>query len=249
VANRSWSSVRGKVARVTRVNDSGVPQAGPCGTVTTDGFVSVGYSPEISEGEEIEVKKANGAVCVSDKACDSLRWIAISVEFCGVDPAIFSMMTGQPVVTDYKGDLVGIRIGQAINCNGAYGLELWSDVPGSFDSVSGAKHYGYFATPAISNGVIQDFSLENDAATFTIAGTTKPAPGWGRGPYSVDGTGAGNTPRDLLTPFGATDHMDMHLVTIAPPAATGGCAILTLPASYTTDTDTDGTPNTYDTTP
>lgn len=248
MANRNWSSVRGKVARMTKVDAAGKPVAGPCGTITTDGFVTVSYSPEISEGEEIEVKKANGTVCVSDKACDSLKWIAIEIAFCGVNPGLFGMMTSQPVVTDWAGHLVGLRIGKSINCDGAYGLELWSDVPGGIDPVTTAKTYGYFLTPCISNGVIQDFSLENDAATFTLSGITKAAPGWGRGPYNVDGTGNANTPRDLLTPFG-DNQMDMHLVTIAPPAAVGDCQVLALPSSYTTDTDLDGIMNTYDPTP
>lgn len=244
-----WSSVRGKVARFTETDDCCKPVAGPCGTIVTDGFVTVSYSPEIETGEEILVRKANGAICVSDKSCDVLKRVNVEIEFCQVSPSIFARMTAQAVVTDWAGNPIGTRIGETIRCDIGFGLEVWSDVPGSRCTTTGLPQYGYFVVPCLTGGTIGDFTLENDAATFTVTSFSRSAYGWGRGPYDVDAQDVDNTPGPLLTPFSNSEHMDLHLTTIEPPEATCECQELILPAIYTTDTDSDGVFDAYDPAP
>lgn len=249
MTEQCWSSVRGRVARFTEVDDCCKPVAGPCGTIVTDGFVTVSYSPEIEAGEEILVRKASGAICVNDKSCDVLKRVNVEIEFCQVSPSIFSRMTAQAVVNDFDGNPVGTRIGETVRCDIGFGLEVWSDVPGSRCTITGLPQYGYFVVPCLTGGTIGDFTIENDAATFTVTSYSKSAYGWGRGPYNVDAQDVANTPGPLLTPFAANEHMDMHLTTIAPPAATCECQALVLPLSYTTDTDNDGVFDAYDPAP
>lgn len=249
MAEECWSSVRGKVARFTETDDCCKPVAGACGTIVTDGFVTVSYSPEIEEGEEILVRKASGAICVNDKSCDVLKRVNVEIEFCQVSPSIFARMTGNAVVTNWAGDPIGSRIGETIRCDIGFGLEVWSDVPGSRCTLTGLPQYGYFVVPCLTGGTIGDFTIENDAATFTVSSFSRGAYGWGRGPYDVDAQDEDNTPGPLLTPFSKSEHMDMHLTTIAPPEATCECQELVLPESYTTDTDSDGTFDAYDVAP
>lgn len=244
-----WSSVRGRVARFTEVDDCCKPVAGPCGTITTDGFVSVAYTPEIDTGNEILVRKANGAICVNDKSCDVLKRVNVEIDFCQVSPSIFARMTAQSVVTDFAGNPTGSRIGETIRCDIGFGLEVWSDVPGSRCTTTGLPQYGYFVVPCLTGGTIGDFTLDENAATFKVTAYSRSAYGWGRGPYDVDAQDVDNTPGPLLTPFGSNEHMDMHLTTIVPPEATCECQALTLPDSYTTDSDGDGTFDAYDPAP
>lgn len=226
-----WSSVFGKVIRATRVDECGIPVSGPCSTVVTDGFVSIAYSSEIKEGNEIEIEKADGTLCISEKACDEIRWINVTATFCNVDPDLFSLMTGQQTVLDHAGVAVGNRISKAIKCDTGFALEAWSDVPGAACEIAGAKPYGYFLLPYVVNGVLTGFTLENDGASFELTARTKLGSGWGVGPYDVDGQDAANTPGPLLTPIGPEDHLDLHLVTIPPPEPTCGCVPLDTGAS------------------
>lgn len=223
-----WSSVQGKVLRATRVDECGIPVPGTCAQVTTDGFISVQYSPEIAEGEEIEVRKANGALCVSDQGCPEIKWINIEATFCNVDPDLFTLLTGYPTVLDHAGEAVGNRITGKVQCATGAALEVWTRIPGATCGVTGFPYHGYFLVPWLTNGIIGDFTLENDAASFVITGRTQKGSGWDVGPYDVDATGPTNTPGPLLTPIGPDDHMDMHATTIAPPAVECGCQALVL---------------------
>lgn len=231
---KTWSSVRGRKARVTKVSPTGKPIANTCGSVVTDGFVSVNYAPEIEEGEEILVRNASGALCVNDKGCDTLKRITIEVEFCQVNPELLTLMTGSPTVVDHAGAAVGVRVAENVNCSINFALEVWTDIPAA--GSAGEAQYGYFVTPNIVGGTIGELTLENDAATFTVASTTKSAAGWGYGPYLVDPTAVANTPGPLETPFIEGQHMDMHLTTVAPPANTAGCVEVTSTQVTTSET-------------
>lgn len=230
MAAKCWNSVRGRVLRATRVDNCGNPVEGTCSQVVTDGFVSISFSPEIEDGEEITVKKANGQLCVSDQGCSELKWINVEAEFCQVDPDLFSMMTGYPTVLDWQGDAVGTRITSKIECDAGVALEVWSDVPGNPCTDEGLKQYGYFLLPWVVNGIVGDFEIANDAVTFSLTGRTKAGGNWGVGPHLVDATDDANppTPGPLLTPIGPDEHMDLHLTVVPPPEPECGCQDLVL---------------------
>lgn len=223
-----WSSVRGRRLRATRVDECCAPVAGTCAQVVTDGFISIEYSPEIAEGEEIEVRKADGTLCISDKPCDELKWINVEAQFCQVDPDLFTLLTGYPTVVDFAGVSVGNQITGEINCSGGVSLEVWSDVPGVACTTPGATPFGYFLLPCLVSGIIGDYTIENDAATFTITGRSKAPNSWGDGPYNVVATDAANTAGPLLTPLGTNVHQHIQLTTIAPPPAVCGCQPLVI---------------------
>ncbi|MBP2703522.1 hypothetical protein JOL79_06880 [Microbispora sp. RL4-1S] len=214
-----WSSIGGEVMRATRLDACGAPVIGPCSTVVSDGFVSIAWESEIKEGTDIEVLKANGQLCVSDKQCDELKWINLTISFCQVNPDLFSMLTGYETVLDYSGAGVGNRIGQEILCNGGVALETWTKIPGQACSTTAnaARPWGYFLAPWIKSAILNSFTLENDAATFEITARTEKGSGWGTGPYDVVATDATNTAGPLLTPIGAKDHLHMQLTTVQPP--------------------------------
>jgi hypothetical protein len=223
---KCWSSVRSCVARLTRVDSCGrpLPPGTECAYAVTDGYVQINYSPEVSEAEEIELRNACGQICVSDPGCDELNYIEIEVQFCKVDPDIISIMTGYETVLDYTGLAVGNRISSHISCDEGYALETWSRVPNVQCEPGAAQgQWGYFLAPWATGGIIGEFTLENDAVTFSYTGRTKAGSGWGIGPWDVDQLDAVGTPGQLFTPIGPDDHLDIHLVTVAPPEPTCGC--------------------------
>lgn len=224
-----WNSIRGRRMRATKVDNCGVPVAGPCSQVITDGFISVELSPEIEEGEEITVRKANGALCVSDQGCPELKWITAELTLCGVDPDLLSFMTGYELVLNYAGDSVGNRVSSTVECDSGIALEVWTDIPGASCDNTGLRQYGYFLMPWLVNGIIGDFTIENDALNLVLTARTQTGSGWGVGPHLVDATDANNTPGPLLTAIGPEDHLDLHLTTVAPPDAVCGCQPLVIP--------------------
>lgn len=227
-----WSSIGAEVMRATRLDSCGAPVVGPCSTVVSDGFVSIAWESEIKEGTEVEVLKANGRLCVSDKACDEIKWLNLTIAFCQVNPDLFEMITGFPLVVDWEGTSVGNRVGRDILCDGGFALEAWTRVPGQ-PCVVGAedsKPWGYFLAPWVKGAVLTGFTMENDAASFEITARTELGGNWGVGPYDVDATDALNTAGPLLTPIGPRDFLDMHLTTIQPPEVPEDCGCVALPA-------------------
>lgn len=226
----AWPSVRGTRMRLTRLDECCTPlaAAAPCAMIVSKGFVSVAYEPEISEAEEIERKNANGDICVSDPGCDVLKWVNTTLTLCKVDPDILNFVTGAPLVLDADGKNVGNRIQTGEACKVNFALEVWTDIPGAVCSTTNAKQYGYFLAPCIGGGILGDWTIENDALDLELNAKARSASGWGNGPYNVDDNGVGAliTPGKLLTPMGATDVMDLHMTTIAPPAVTDGCVAM-----------------------
>lgn len=225
-----WSSVRSRVARITRLDECGRALVGACSLVF-DGYISIEYEMEIKEGEEIEVVKANGELCVSDKACDELKWINVTLSLCQVNPDLLATIAGYEAVTDFAGENVGNRIGKDILCDGGFALEAWTDVPGQPCTTTGGKQYGYFLLPWMKNAIITGFTLENDAATFEITARTQDGSLWGVGPYAPINTNGANPPLagPLATPIGPEDHLHMQLTTVAPPVVSPNCECVPLP--------------------
>lgn len=224
-----WSSVNGEVMRLTKLDNCCTPPVAgaACSTIVTDGFVSVQYSPEIAEGEDIELKNAKGKVCASKPGCDELKWFNLEMNFCNIDPDVFSFVTGNPLVLDAAGDSVGNDVEAGTSCDTNFALEVWTEIPQEECAPGGFQQYGYFLVPCINNGIIGDFTIENDALTLQLNANSKSGTGWGTGPYNVQASdNALNTPGKLVTPVGAKTQLRMFRTTIAPPTPTCGCVAL-----------------------
>lgn len=223
------SLVRAKVARVTRLDECGEPVIGPCSTVTTDGMISVASSPQYLDPEEIQQRNGNGDLCVYDRGCSNFLRNDVTITFCRVDPDLFAMVTGDPVVLDDATptpNSVGFRQNGSAACDTRFALELWSDIPGQSCTPTG-KQYWYSLWPQLVNPVWGDVSFENAAITFTITGSTAAGSTWGVGPYDVINAGvAPGAPSPLLTAIGAADHYHGQVTTLAPPATACGCVAL-----------------------
>lgn len=242
MATKCFSLVRGRVMRISRLDGCGQIVLGPKSQVVSDGFITVALTANTDAGTAISVTNAAGNICILDEPCPQFTGYTVEISFCGVDPDLFAMLTGQPVVLDGAGDTVGFRMNSGIDaCNSGFALELWSNVPVAACTPGSSATYGYVLVPFLRGGVIGDFTVGNDAVNFTLSGAaSRNGSGWGVGPYNVV-RNVSNIPSPLLVPVDVKDHLIVQLATVAPPAAVCGAAAVGIPAT----SGVAGSPGTY----
>jgi hypothetical protein len=245
----SFPLVRGRTMRVVKLNGCGQPITGPNSAMAvTSGFVSVALTANINEPEAIEVKNADGQTCVRDAGTAEFTGYNVDITFCNVMPCVFSMLTGQDVVTGYKNGtddtdpepVIGFTMDSARKASDSgFSLELWARSPsasGCDDSGNvvtadpDADPSGYLVLPFLKAGVIGDLTIENGAVSFVVSGAvTQDGNQWGKGLFNVlmenTGTKAAPvyTPAKLKDPLTKTDHLGVIYTTLKPPAETDGC--------------------------
>lgn len=241
----SFPLVRGRVMRVTKVDGCCAPVFGEDNQVVTDGFVSVALTASVNTPTEITVTNANGKTCVRDTPCPEFQGYSAVITFCEVNPCLFSLVTGQPSVTDANGDVVGFRMNSGVSaCDQGFALEVWMGVPGVACS-GDAGAFGYLLLPCLQGGVVGDFTIENAAVTFQVTGAvTKDGNGWGVGPYNVVDNASG-TAGPLPDPLDPDDHLYVIFTTEPPPDPTDGCVALDPPTPIVATGATAGIPGTW----
>jgi hypothetical protein len=221
------SLVKGRRIRLTRLDGCGRPVFGDCSTSVSKGFISVAFTANTTESDEINVTNASGEVCVFEPAETTLTGYAVEIAFCEVDPELFSLVTGQPVVVDANGNAIGFDIDTKTSLTGqGFALELWAgSAAGDACATEGAQgSYGYLLLPFLQGGIVGDFTVENGAVTFTLTGAnTRDGNSWGVGPYNDIQIGAGGQPGPMLSPIGSTVALRTILTDVAPPEAVCGC--------------------------
>jgi hypothetical protein len=93
------ASVQGVAIRVTRLTSTGALMTGPTDSYTTSSFIRVSFTPEYEEGDEITEKRADGTVCVSFKAPDTLKRVTMEIAICEPDPEFTALVSGGLLLT------------------------------------------------------------------------------------------------------------------------------------------------------
>jgi len=126
------SPIRGLALRVTKTDVCGVPVADTTANsrVTTRAFVSATFTPEVEEGSEITQKRADGTICVTDKAPDQLKRLSAEIVACGLPFPLLQVTLSLNAFVDGSGNIIGgalpSRAAQAaVEANEALQLELW----------------------------------------------------------------------------------------------------------------------------
>lgn len=227
------SMARGRMMRLTRLDECGTPVDDPLGTVVTKGFVSVGITPNYLDAEEINQPDANGDVCIDDQSDPALRWLDLSMVFCNIDPDAINIITGDPLVANDAAtpETVGFRIDSATTGTANFALELWSGIPGQACATgTTTPNHGYWLFPYVVQARIGEWSIANAALTMTLTARTSEGSGWGVGPYNIR--------RDAVTPatleplqtsIGATQHAHFEVTSAPLPTAACGAVALTVP--------------------
>lgn len=88
------ASIQGVSIRVTRLDATGALMNGPGDSYTTSAFMRLSFTPEYEEGDEMTEKSANGAICVSYKAPDTLKRLTMELAICEPDPELTALLSG-----------------------------------------------------------------------------------------------------------------------------------------------------------
>lgn len=232
------SLVKGRKIRVTRLDGCGRPVFGDDSQVVSKGFISVGYTANTTESDEINVTNAAGEVCVYEAAVTTLTGYGVEIAFCNVDPELLALVTGQPVVLGPDGStVIGFDIDTQITLdNSNFAMELWAGAPaGDACSTEGAQgNFGYLLLPFVSGGILGDFSVENGAVTFTVTGAnTKEGNHWGVGPYADIMLGNQEPtplPGPMSSPVSTSVALRTLIVDLAPPTEACGARPLMDPS-------------------
>jgi hypothetical protein len=88
------ASIQGVSIRVTRLDAAGNLLTGAGDSYTTSAFMRISFTPEYEEGDEITEKGANGVVCVTYKAPDTLKRITMELAICEPDPELSALLSG-----------------------------------------------------------------------------------------------------------------------------------------------------------
>jgi hypothetical protein len=212
------SLFRSKRMRATLVDAVGRPVYGPESVVTTRGQITTSFTSNVEEGESITATNGNGETCINEKAVPSYTGDSLEATFCKVDFALFTLLTGLPVVRNDDGTIRGIKKSTKIDLSGVnFALELWTGASSEDAPRDGAEGlWGYILAPFVSGGTLGDITVENAAITFTVTGmSTKSGATWGKGPYNVDLVGGVAAP--LAEALTADDHVLITTMEIAPP--------------------------------
>ncbi len=88
------ASVQGVAIRVTRLDAAGnlLNEAGD--SYTTTAFMRTSFTPEYEEGDEVVEKSADGTVCVSYKAPDTMKRITMELAICEPDSELTALISG-----------------------------------------------------------------------------------------------------------------------------------------------------------
>lgn len=215
------SYVRGRVIRVTRLDNCGRPIAGDDSVVVSKGFTSVGFTANTEEGEAISVQNAAGETCLREPGKPSFLGYNVEISFCQVDPDLFSMLTGQATVVDENGDVIGFTMDTAISPGDIrFALEVWAGAGSSSDACDNPNaqgSYGYFLLPLVQGGVVGDFEIANAEVTFTVTGAvTLDGNRWGLGLHAALLNGSGD-PALLAEALLPTQHLLGVMTSLAPP--------------------------------
>jgi hypothetical protein len=228
MSNHCFIPVLGKRIRVTMLDACGrVPAPDDEDAwLATDGFISVTLGSEVEDGTEITTKKADGSLCVSQKSSSSFKRFTVEMEFCGVNPALLSMVSNAEPYHDGAStpNVIGFTVPEGpLNKN--FALELWTGLAGGGACEEGAEEAsGYILLPYVQAGVLGNIEINGEnAVTFSLTGSsTKGGNTWGKGPFDVvlkpgSGQGQAATPDVLPTALDPMDHLLIIETGVAPP--------------------------------
>lgn len=236
--------VRGRVARVTRLDGCGRPVYGEYNHATTEGVITVNATANSTDTEEINVTNFAGRRCVYEPSIPELNGYTFDLTFCNVDPELFEIITGQTLVLNEDGNPVGLEIDTVVKLSEVgFALEVFAGAVGAdaCEDENAEGVFGYLLAARLQGGILGDFTVENGAVNFTVSGAaSRDGNQWGSGPYAVEMVAGVAAP--LFQPVSKTAALRLMETTVTPPEGVCGARPLlnpTLPA-FTTIAATEG---------
>jgi len=218
MASQCFQPIKGRVFRMTRLDECGTPVVG-ASSVVANGFISIGGSLDYEDGEEFTRKDAWGDLCLNEKDCPALKRLNLDLMVCTIDPEAVEIAAGNRLITE-AGDSIGFFGSEDRVCSG-FSLEVWQKAKGpTCDPLT--PTWAYWLFPWVTNTKIGDVEIANSPLEFSMTAETagSGAQAGTLGPYDTLPVG------NLLT---ATDHYALFLSATQPPAATCGAGAYVAP--------------------
>lgn len=225
------SVVRASTARVTRLGPCGELSDTGCDFAVTNSIVDITLTKVYQERQDALQLNANGDICVDKPKFPILRWYEAAITFCGVDPELFNIVSGEPLVMNDA--TIPEAIGWCTLPDSAsaanFALEFWTGTDDD-ECEDDEPDFGYGVLFRVTQGTIGDVTLNNGVINFTVTGITRPGNQWGTGPYNVivneTGPNAG-FPGPMLVAANPAAHKCFFWTKLPPPDAACGCQELT----------------------
>lgn len=219
------SYLQGLRIRATRLDSCGAIVYGACSSIVSKGFVNIELENQETSPEEIAQVLADGTRCYYQQTPKLLNGVQATIEFCDVDPELFEMMTGAPLVLDDDDEAQGFTTDSAFYGVANVALEVWTNLANA-PCTPFARRWGYYLMPYLYQGVVGKPTIENGAVNFTVnEALTHDGNSWGVGPYDMQYDNA-NALSPLFVPLAPTVHDMVYKTNLAPPAVTSGCVAL-----------------------
>lgn len=186
MANDHAASVQGVALRVCKLNIDSEPAAGSDTCYVTSAFTRVSFTPEYTEGEEIEEKAADGTPCVYFETPSALKRVSIEVAICHPDPELYSILAGGSALTD-GADTIGWKSPLAGEIANELGLsvEVWSKaIVGG--KLAAGRPYWHWVFPWVQLRMTGERVLENGAMANVFSGWGVGNAAWDPGPVAAE---------------------------------------------------------------
>lgn len=183
MANPTGGSVQLCALRVAQLALDGSPDYGADHLYVTERQISLSAEPEISDGEDIELKNGCGAIIVDYRSPDAYRRINVELTLAVPDPELTYLLTGSGKLLTLTTDTVGYDYPELFVPFPEVGVsvEAWSKniVDGVVD---GTNPYIRWVFPRIKNWRHGTRELSDGAMETVLSGHGYGNALWGNGP-------------------------------------------------------------------
>lgn len=165
--------------RVARLDADGAPLEGVGNLYVTEKMISLGWSPNIDGGDELDQSNGCGDEIIFFQAPDRLRNLELDLTIVAPEPELLEMLAGGTVH-----ELTGDTRGYGMKGPGTLGglndvsIELWERIIVD-GSIAG---YARYVFPRTRNWALQGNTHENDVLDVELEGIAVQAGTWGDGP-------------------------------------------------------------------
>lgn len=173
------ASVQGVAIRITRLDANLDLMTGNSDSYTTTSFIRTSFTPEYEEGDEITEKSADGTVCVSYKAPDTLKRVTLEIAVCEPDVEVSQLLSGGVLLAgrpDGEGGnkppismgWASAQVGEDPSGNGVC-VEVWSRAIQS-GKPAASNPYFHWVFPYVKTRLSGDRVIENGLLATTFEG-------------------------------------------------------------------------------
>jgi hypothetical protein len=215
------ASVQGVAIRVTRLTSTGALASSAGDIYVTNSFIRVSFTPEYEAGDEITEKSADGTICVTFKAPDTLKRVNMELAICEPDPDFTYLVSGGILLTkdvapppaggtgiDQSVGWAAPKVGEDPAGNGV-AIEAWSRAIQNGKTASSLPYY-HWVFPFCKLRQSGDRVIENGLLANTFEG------------YGVGNNLFGTGPQTTWEYPLATDRPYMYARTTTAPSAVKG---------------------------